>query len=139
MKARRSHLGLVVLAVALTAVACSRKPAEDRVPAPASTASQPSGGSPPSALDRWPGTWNGPEGTYLKLVAQGNGKYEVAIRNLDGERRFAGVGSSDRISFKRDGKQEEIRATDGNATGMKWLAGKTTCLTVRAGEGYCRE
>lgn len=119
--------------------ACGKKPANEQVPAPASTASQPSGGSSRTALDQWPGTWTGPEGTYLKLVAEANGKYEVVIRNLDGERSFAGAGSGDRISFERDGKQEEIRGTDGNATGMKWLAGKTTCLTVRAGEGYCRE
>ena len=30
-------------------------------------------------------------------------------------------------------------ATDGDATGMKWLAGKARCLTVRVGEGYCRD
>jgi hypothetical protein len=38
-----------------------------------------------------------------------------------------------------DGVRESLRATDGAGTGMKWLAGKTTCLVVRPGEGFCRD
>ena len=34
---------------------------------------------------------------------------------------------------------ETITATDGEATGMKWLLDKQNCLTVRSGEGYCRD
>jgi len=34
---------------------------------------------------------------------------------------------------------ESIRATDGEQTGMKWLREKANCLTVRSGEGYCRD
>jgi hypothetical protein len=34
---------------------------------------------------------------------------------------------------------ESIRATDGPATGMKWLSDKSNCLTIRSGEGYCRD
>jgi len=41
--------------------------------------------------------------------------------------------------FERDGLQESIRPTNGDETGMKWLAGKKNCLTVRPGEGYCRD
>jgi predicted small lipoprotein YifL len=92
-----------------------------------------------SALDTWEGTWNGPEGTYLKLTAGPDSGYEIVIKDLDGERPFEGVGSADQIHFTRDGQQERIRATDGNGTGMKWLAGKSNCLTVKPGEGYCRE
>ena len=29
--------------------------------------------------------------------------------------------------------------TDGDATGLKYLAGKKDCLTVEPGEGYCRD
>jgi hypothetical protein len=35
--------------------------------------------------------------------------------------------------------KEVIRATNGNGTGMKWLVGKADCLTVRVGEGYCKD
>ena len=91
------------------------------------------------ALDAWQGTWNGPEGTYLKLTAKPDSGYEIVIKDLDGERSFEGVGSADQIHFTRDGREERIRATDGNGTGMKWLAGKSECLTVKPGEGYCRK
>ena len=39
----------------------------------------------------------------------------------------------------RDGRAESIAATTGDETGMKWLAGKTNCLTIKVGEGYCRD
>jgi hypothetical protein len=92
---------------------------------------------PVSAGDSWVGQWNGPEGTYLR-ISGGNGKYEVTVRNLDGPRSFAGTAVQDRIEFERDGVKESLRATGGQGTGMKWLADKSGCLVVRAGEGYCR-
>jgi hypothetical protein len=89
------------------------------------------------AGDPWVGQWNGPEGTFLR-VSGGNGKYEITVRNLDGPRSFAGTAAQNRIEFERDGVKESLRATDGQGTGMKWLADKSECLVVRAGEGYCR-
>ena len=91
-----------------------------------------------AATDAWVGRWIGPEGTYLEL-AGANGAYEVTIKDLDAARTFAGATAGDRIEFQRDGVAESIRATNGDATGMKWLAGKTNCLTIKPGEGYCRD
>ncbi len=90
------------------------------------------------ATDKWLGQWNGPEGTFLKLEG-GKGKYQVTIQNLDGPRTFSGRAADDEIQVERDGVKETIRATNGVETGMKWLAGKTDCLTIKAGEGYCRD
>jgi hypothetical protein len=90
------------------------------------------------ATDPWLGQWNGPEGTFLKLEG-GKGKYQVTIQNLDGPRTFSGRAADDEIQFERDGVKETIRATNGVETGMKWLAGKTDCLTIKTGEGYCRD
>ena len=98
------------------------------------TAGDPAG----TTTDAWLGRWTGPEGTYLEL-AGANGVYEVTIKDLDAARTFAGATAGDRIEFQRDGVAESIRATNGDATGMKWLAGKTNCLTIKAGEGYCRD
>lgn len=84
------------------------------------------------------GRWNGPEGTFL-LLGGANGKYAITIQNLDGPRTFEGSGTGDTIAFERDGRTESIRATDGAATGMKWLADKKDCITIQPGEGYCRE
>jgi hypothetical protein len=90
------------------------------------------------ATDRWLGRWNGPEGTFLQLEG-GDGRYVVTIQDLDGPRRFQGTGVGDWIELERDGVRESVRPTDGVGTGMKWLADKRDCLTIRLGEGYCRD
>jgi hypothetical protein len=88
--------------------------------------------------DGWIGRWTGVEGTYLE-VAGGNGEYEITIKDLDVARTFKGSAVGDHIEFQRDGGQESLRATNGDETGMKWLVGKTNCLTIKPGEGYCRD
>jgi hypothetical protein len=99
-------------------------------------ASRPASSS--AVTDGWLGRWNGPEGTFLAIEG-GGGRYELTIRNLDGPRTFTGVADGEQIRFERDGVAETVRATDGGATGMKWLGDKTDCLTIRLGEGYCRD
>jgi hypothetical protein len=88
--------------------------------------------------DKWLGKWNGPEGTFL-LLAGGDGKYEVTIQDLDGPRTYLGNAAGNLIEFKRNGLKESLKATNGAETGMKWLSEKSNCLTIRAGEGYCRD
>ncbi len=90
------------------------------------------------AADAWVGKWTGPEGTWLD-IGRSDGAYRVTIRDLDAARSFEGSPVAGGIAFQRNGVEEVIRATDGDATGMKWLAGRKNCLTVRAGEGYCRD
>jgi hypothetical protein len=122
------------LTLALCLSACNDRKA---APGPASSAS--SGSARADAItDRWAGQWNGPEGTFLRIVGA-QGKYEITIQNLDGPRTFQASASGDQVEFVRDGLKESIRATGGAETGMKWLADKSNCLTVRAGEGYCRD
>lgn len=115
---------------------CSGKPetapAVVAQPAPAGSASS------PQIPASWLGKWNGPEGTYLD-IAEAAGAYTVTISNLDGPRSFAGTPAADGLGFERDGVAEVIRATDGPGTGMKWLADKTHCLSVKMGEGFCRD
>lgn len=129
-----------LVALTLALVGC-----QERVAAPASPATAPAPASAPAAApspapgpDRWLGQWNGPEGTLLKLEG-GNGQYTVTVRNLDGPRSFAGTAAGERVEFERDGVKESVRASNGAETGMKWLAEKSDCLTVRTGEGYCRD
>ena len=43
------------------------------------------------------------------------------------------------FEVERDGRVESIRATRGPETGMKWLVDKSDCLTIRTGEGFCRD
>ena len=94
--------------------------------------------SEPARLDQWIGRWNGPECTYLWLAKTADG-YGVEIADLDGPKRYTGRGVENHIEFERDGKIESIHATTGEQTGMKWLQEKSDCLTVRPGEGFCRD
>ena len=92
----------------------------------------------PVPTDAWVGQWNGPEGTSLKVTGA-HGTYDLVVTNLDGPRSFKGTADGDAIRFERDGKPQVLRATNGEGTGMKWLADKTECLVVAPGEGFCRE
>ena len=114
-----------VLALPLCLAGCSDRKTE-------------SGSAVGSAADLWLGQWNGPEGTFLRLTGAA-GKYEITIQNLDGPQQFQGRAVDDQIRFERNGVKESIRATNGAGTGMKWLSDKSDCLTVRPGEGYCRD
>jgi hypothetical protein len=90
------------------------------------------------ATDKWLGQWTGPEGTFLRLDG-GDGKYQVTIQDLDGPKTFQGRADGDQIRFDRNGVTESIHATNGVDTGMKWLTDKSNCLTIKPGEGFCRD
>ncbi len=114
------------MAMLAVMVSCSREPASLAPEAEA------------ALVQRWIGRWNGPEGTSLE-VGGVRGNYTVTIVDLDGARTFPATITAEGISFERGGLKETVKPTDGAATGMKWLAGKSNCLTVTAGEGYCRD
>jgi hypothetical protein len=86
----------------------------------------------------WLGRWQGPEGTWLEISRSGEG-YVVTIKDLDATRTFPARIVRESLTFQRDGTKESLHATDGAGTGMKWLAGKSNCIAVRAGEGFCRD
>ncbi len=127
-------LSVSYFALALLVAGCNERsagPAQEKAASPITGTATP-------ASDKWLGKWNGPEGTFL-LLAGGSGKYTVTIQNLDGPRTFPGNAVSGGIEFERDGAREVLRVSNGVQTGMKWLAEKANCLTVRAGEGYCKD
>jgi len=138
MQVHRLLLGALLTGI-LVFVGCGKKESSPPLSKPDTLANSEPAAPAPNALEGWQGTWFGPEGTYLKLTAKPDSKFEVVIRDLDVERSFEGVAEGDQIRFTRQGVQETIRATDGDATGMKWLAGKSNCLTVKQSEGYCRD
>ncbi len=97
----------------------------------------------PPAADGWIGRWKGVEGLTLTIAAdpaRRPGHYRLTDRyTLDDNGVFDGVATGDTIVFTRPDGQQVLRATDGKATGLKYLAGKSDCLTVKPGEGYCRD
>lgn len=130
----------IVMAAVLLATACQKQSNES--PAPPSTSVSPSRGEQAepqrSNLDRWIGRWTGPEGTYLSIEKSTEG-YALEIADLDGPRSYTARAVGDHLELERNGKTETIRATNGQQTGMKWLQEKSDCLTIKPGEGFCRD
>ncbi|WP_235041388.1 hypothetical protein [Vreelandella profundi] len=97
-----------------------------------------------TTTDQWVGRWTGVEGLFLEISKDepaGPGHYLLEMQyGLDAEQSgtFEGQATDEGISFSRDDGQQLLRAGDGEATGMKWLAEKEDCLVVATGEGYCR-
>ena len=90
----------------------------------------------------WVGRWTGVEGTYLVVTkdASGEGRYKLEMQyTLDDKGSFDGTATPQGIRFTRPDGDQLLRASDGDATGLKYLAGKKDCLTVKSGEGYCRD
>lgn len=98
-----------------------------------------------AVTDQWVGRWIGVEGLNLTLskdAAAGPGHYLLKMQyGLDAEQSgtYKGQATAGGISFNRQDGQQLLRAGDGQATGLKWLADKHNCLIVKPGEGYCRD
>lgn len=132
-RARFFALGAVV-ALAACQPAPAAKTEGAATPAATSDAKKPA-----PATDAWLGRWVGVEGTLLDIdVGPSPGVYAITETTLDGPVSFTGTGDGDIIRFERDGAQETIRAGNGADTGLKYLAGKTNCLVIKSGEGFCR-
>lgn len=121
--------------------------ADTQLPAPRSPTTTPTPIPTPTAsavamlgADHYLGRWTGVEGMYLVVSdpAQGDVKLEMQY-DLDDKGSYAGTIVPEGIRFERGGETLTLRPSDGYATGLKWLAGKKDCLTVKSGEGYCRD
>jgi hypothetical protein len=156
----------VLFAVATLAACTDRAPATDAsaAPAPATTESPAPAPEPPAPSTMAPapssmptpattttpgdtdaeasylGRWTGVEGMYLVVASKPGGGVTLDMQwDLDHKGRFDGSVTAEGLRFMRDGVAETAVRTDGDATGLKYLAGKKDCLTVKPGEGYCRD
>ena len=95
----------------------------------------------PKPAPDYTGRWIGVEGMVLDVAPTDTpGHYALTMQwDLDNKGKFDGIATGDTIAFDRGGVRETLRPTNGDATGLKYLAGKTDCLTVKPGEGYCRD
>ena len=85
------------------------------------------------------GRWTGVEGMYLVVAAKAGGGVTLEMQwDLDNKGTFDGTVTAEGLRFTRNGVEEIAVHTNGDATGLKYLAGKMECLTVKQGEGYCR-
>lgn len=98
-----------------------------------------------AVTDQWVGKWIGVEGLNLTLskdTSAGSGHYVLKMQyGLDAEQSgtYKGQATAGGIAFNRQDGPQLLRAGDGQATGLKWLADKHNCLIVKPGEGYCRD
>ena len=128
-------------ALALLA-ACDKTPKEAPKPAPVSVQATLVPETPPT--DKWVGKWVGVEGLHLTIAKDdsiGRGHYLLTMQyglDADDTGTFKGEATDDGIAFTRPDGPQLLRAGDGAATGLKWLADKKDCLIVATGEGYCR-
>lgn len=92
---------------------------------------------------QWIGRWTGVEGMYLDIQpdpARGNGAFMLEMQySLDDMGTFPGDAVGSGIRFTRPDGTFLLTATDGEATGLRYLLDKQDCLTVTTGEGYCRD
>ena len=130
----------VLTAVALL-TACD-KAKEAPKPAPPSVQATLVPQTPPT--DQWVGKWIGVEGLNLTIAKDdsiGRGHYLLTMQyglDADDSGTFKGEAAEDGIAFNRPDGPQLLRAGDGAATGLKWLADKKDCLIVTTGEGSCR-
>lgn len=90
--------------------------------------------------DAFAGEWTGPEGLVLNIATREQpGTYDVMVTLLDGTETYKGTADGQGIRFDRGGVPETIRRASGDETGLKYLAGKTDCLMIKQGEGFCRD
>jgi hypothetical protein len=167
VRAHRKEIAMKTVAVLFAAAAlaaCSdRQAAQAPVPAEATAAAATSPAEPapvpatdepaaspapaaPSPADTakveadYLGRWTGVEGMYLVVASKPGGGVSLDMQwDLDNKGTFDGSVTAEGLRFMRNGAAETAVHTNGDATGLKNLAGKQDCLTVKPGEGYCRD
>ena len=133
---------LFVLSTLALLTACDQDAKSPAKPAPPSVQATLVPETPPT--EKWIGQWIGVEGLHLTIAKDdniGRGHYLLTMQyGLDAEDAgtFKGEAAEDGIAFTRPDGPQSLRAGDGAATGLKWLADKKDCLIVATGEGYCR-
>ena len=86
------------------------------------------------------GRWTGVEGMHLVVASKPGGGVTLDMQwDLDNKGTFDGSVTAEGLRFMRNGVTESAVHNNGDATGLKYLAGKQDCLTVKPGEGYCRD
>jgi hypothetical protein len=125
-----------VAAMTLAAAACA--PPAQNASAP-SAAPMADGKKPAPPTDVWIGKWIGVEGNFLDIQAGlAPGVYAITEGTLDGQKSYVGAAKDMTIEISDGGKTLAINAGKGEESGLKYLAGKTDCLIIESGRGFCR-
>lgn len=132
----------VTCALAGSLAACTPAAESDAATQQESSASPATAASGDAAVSHaeWAGKWVGVEGTYVEITPTADGSYALTMQSdLDTVGTYTGTDADGGIAFERGGQQLLLKAASGDQTGLKYLAGKSDCLMVAEGEGYCRD
>lgn len=125
---------------ATTTPATGTAPAHNAAGANAAPATPPASADTTQTEAGYLGRWTGVEGMYLVVASKPGGGVTLDMQwDLDNKGTFDGSVTAEGLRFMRNGVAESAVHTDGDATGLKYLAGKQDCLTVKPGEGYCKD
>lgn len=88
----------------------------------------------------WEGKWVGVEGMFVEITSDAPGQYKLEMQSdLDSYGTYEGTDTPQGIEFTREGQIYTLQTGTGDETGLKYLTGKSECLIVKSGEGYCRD
>lgn len=137
------HRFMIPMLLAAGVSACADGPAQGDTNQAASAVQPTASASTAIPLhDKWLGRWIGVEGLNLTIAKTPTaGRYLLKMQygtDAGTAGTFEGIATAEGISFSRPDGRHVLRATTGNQTGLKYLAGKPVCLKVKDGEGYCR-
>jgi hypothetical protein len=125
---------------AVDATPVTPEPARDEADVSPPPVAPPAAGDTTKIEADYLGRWTGVEGMYLVVATKPGGGVTLDMQwDLDNKGMFDGSVTAEGLRFMRNGVAESAVHTDGEATGLKYLAGKQDCLTVKPGEGYCKD
>lgn len=131
------------LALAGVVAACAPAAQSDagaNDPAAAGASAAAATANAPVSHAEWAGKWIGVEGMFVDITPAEGGGYSLTMQSdLDTQATYVGSDAPGGIAFERGGQRLLLKAATGDQTGLKYLAGKSNCLMVAAGEGYCRD
>jgi glucose/arabinose dehydrogenase len=127
-------------ATPLPAPIAPRAPSPTATPTPTPTPTPSASATATLGANHYLGRWVGVEGMVLNVTEPAQGEVRLEMQyDLDNKGSYTGTITPEGIRFQRGPETLVLRPSDGDATGLKWLAGKKDCLTVKSGEGYCRD
>lgn len=136
---------IIIAASFITLAACSQAPDINSSP-PAEPDTQAANDMALPAASHahadFAGEWIGPEGLFANVVLAAPGEYILTIAgDLDAPAQgiqYQGRDAAGGIVFVRGNQTLLLKRVTGDKTGLKYLDGKTDCLMVQDGEGFCR-
>ena len=130
------------LALAGLVAACAPAAQNDADANEAVASAPPATAAPAATMNHaeWAGKWIGVEGMFIEITPTKNGGYSLTMQSdLDTVGTYIGTDAEGGIAFERGGQQLLLKASTGDQTGLKYLAGKSNCLMVAESEAYCRD